>query len=111
MLMHARAHHGDNPFTFAALRTGGSAVTKDKAEEKEGDSALTRRNFLLRSGQIGWMFSVLGSPFSGLAAPARRQFAELLHAATRPSAAALPANLLSGFQWRTLGPFRGGRVA
>ena len=85
-------------------------MTDFKAEETQSDSALSRRDFLLRSGQIGWMFSVLGSPFSGLAVPARRQFEEMLSAAHR-SAAMLPANLLSGFQWRTLGPFRGGRVA
>ena len=85
-------------------------MTGSKAEETQGDSALSRRDFLLRSGQIGWMFSVLGSPFSGFAAPARRQFAEMMSAVHRP-AAGLPANLLSGFQWRTLGPFRGGRVA
>ncbi|HEV7703021.1 MAG TPA: hypothetical protein VGO46_01970, partial [Gemmatimonadaceae bacterium] len=74
------------------------------------DSALTRRDFLLRSGQVGWMFSVLGSPFGHLVAPAKRQFAEMLNATSR-RAAVLPANLLSGFQWRMLGPFRGGRVA
>jgi photosystem II stability/assembly factor-like uncharacterized protein len=85
-------------------------VTHDKADETQSDSTFTRRDFLLRSGQIGWMFSVLGSPFGRLAAPARRQFAEIMSAARKP-AAALPANLLAGFQWRTLGPFRGGRVA
>ena len=81
-----------------------------EADETRSDPALTRRDFLLRSGQIGWMFSVLGSPFTRFAAPARRQFAEMMSAAHRPPAA-LPANLLSGFQWRMLGPFRGGRVA
>ncbi|MEP7067142.1 MAG: hypothetical protein ABI889_13995, partial [Gemmatimonadota bacterium] len=86
-------------------------MTNVKVGEKESDASLTRRDFLLRSGQIGWMFSVLGSPIAHLAAPARQQFAELMTAAPRPTAAALPANLLSGFQWRTLGPFRGGRVA
>ncbi|HEY2896393.1 MAG TPA: hypothetical protein VGJ12_04585 [Gemmatimonadaceae bacterium] len=88
----------------------GWTVTDLKSVEARSDSALTRRDFLLRGGQIGWMFSVLGSPFIGLAAPARRQFAEMMSAAHRP-VAALPANLLSGFRWRTLGPFRGGRVA
>jgi photosystem II stability/assembly factor-like uncharacterized protein len=85
-------------------------VTDLKADETQSDSTLTRRDFLLRSGQIGWMFSVLGSPFGKLAAPARRQFAEMMSAVRGP-ATALPANLLSGFQWRMLGPFRGGRVA
>ncbi|MGE5729727.1 MAG: WD40/YVTN/BNR-like repeat-containing protein [Gemmatimonas sp.] len=82
----------------------------DEALEMLNDATLTRRGFLLRSGQLGWMFSVLGSPFGGLAVPARRQFAEMVSGAQR-RAAALPLNLLSGFQWRTLGPFRGGRVA
>ena len=88
----------------------GWRVTDIKAEETSSDSALSRRDFLLRSGQIGWMFSVLGSPFGRLAAPARRQFEEMMNAAHRRSAP-MPANLLSGFQWRTIGPFRGGRVA
>jgi photosystem II stability/assembly factor-like uncharacterized protein len=85
-------------------------VTHDNTQERQGDSTLTRRDFLLRSGQLGWMFSVMGSPFGHLAAPAKRQFAQMMSAAPR-SAALLPASLLSGFQWRMLGPFRGGRVA
>ena len=84
-------------------------MAHDTSDEMQNGSALTRRDFLLRSGQIGWMFSVLGSPFGMLGAPARRQFAEMMRAVPRPGAA-LPANLLAGFQWRTLGPFRGGRV-
>ena len=85
-------------------------MTHDDESKEPSDSALTRRDFLLRSGQLGWMFSVLGSPFGHLTAPAKRQFAEMLSAASHRTAA-LPANLLSGFQWRMLGPFRGGRVA
>ena len=83
--------------------------TEHASDAAQVDDTLTRRDFLLRSGQIGWMFSVLGSPFGRLAAPARRQFAEMMRASA-PAGAVLPANLLSGFQWRTLGPFRGGRV-
>jgi hypothetical protein len=95
----------------ARLRTfWREAVTEFKADDAQGDSTLTRRDFLLRSGQIGWMFSVLGSPFASLAVPARRRFAETMSAVRGP-ATALPANLISGFQWRMLGPFRGGRVA
>ncbi|MBK5188054.1 MAG: hypothetical protein JJD97_07395 [Gemmatimonadaceae bacterium] len=85
-------------------------MTDNTADDTAGDSGLSRRNFLLRSGQIGWMFSVLGSPFAHLAAPAKRQLAQLMEGGDR-STAALPPNLLSGFQWRMLGPFRGGRVA
>src|SRR6476646_3824642 len=74
------------------------------------DSGLSRRDFLLRAGQIGWTFSVLGSPFAQLAVPANRQSLSQPH----PPASAgemSPADLLAGFQWRMLGPFRGGRVA
>ena len=85
-------------------------MTHDDERDSQSISALTRRDFLLRSGQLGWMFSVLGSPFGHLVAPAKRQFAEML-SATSHRASSLPANLLSGFQWRMLGPFRGGRVA
>jgi len=74
------------------------------------DSGLSRRDFLLRAGQIGWTFSVLGSPFAQLAVPANRQSLSQPHP---PASAAemSPADLLAGFQWRMLGPFRGGRVA
>ena len=85
-------------------------MTDIEADETPSDSSLTRRNFLLRSGQVGWMFSVLGSPFSRFVAPARRQFADMMSVAHCP-ALMLPADLLSAFQWRMLGPFRGGRVA
>ncbi len=83
--------------------------THKATDVADDDATLTRRDFLLRGGQIGWMFSVLGSPFARLAMPARRQFEAMLHAPAQTDAT-LPANLLSGFQWRTLGPFRGGRV-
>lgn len=82
----------------------------DNVQDRQTDSTLTRRDFLLRSGQVGWMFSVLGSPFGHLLAPAKRQFAEMVNTSAKRSTV-LPANLLSGFQWRMLGPFRGGRVA
>ena len=73
------------------------------------DSELSRRDFLLRAGQIGWTFSVLGSPFARIIAPARRPFAQAEHA--RLAGDASTADFLSGFKWRELGPFRGGRVA
>lgn len=85
-------------------------MSDTKETDMETPPGLSRRDFLLRSGQLGWMFSVLGSPFGHLAAPAKRQFAEMMSTAARRSAV-LPANLLSGFKWRMLGPFRGGRVA
>ncbi|HMI58656.1 MAG TPA: hypothetical protein VK511_11435, partial [Gemmatimonadaceae bacterium] len=72
-------------------------VKYDNAQDRQSDSTLTRRDFLLRSGQLGWMFSVLGSPFGHLVAPAKRQFAEMMSTGAR-RAAVLPTNLLSGFQ-------------
>jgi hypothetical protein len=107
MFTHAWRQNHDNPY---ASKLEVWRVTQNTTDESQAGSPLTRRDFLLRSGQIGWLFSVLGSPFSRLAVPARRQFAELMRA-THPPAGALTANLLTGFQWRTLGPFRGGRVA
>jgi len=44
-------------------------VTDFTADETQSTLSLTRRNFLLRSGQIGWMFSVLGSPFGFITLP------------------------------------------
>jgi photosystem II stability/assembly factor-like uncharacterized protein len=74
-----------------------------------GDSGLSRRDFLLRAGQIGWTFSVLGSQFGHLMVPAKGQLAQLSPA--RRSTDAWQTDFLSGFKWRELGPFRGGRVA
>ena len=54
-------------------------------------------------------FSVLGSPFARLAVPANRRLVPRTNSAA--TAAMSPADLLTGFQWRELGPFRGGRVA
>src|SRR5512142_1752038 len=58
-------HHGRTPRQRSSTRRirglGGLTVTDFEADETQGDSALSRRDFLLRSGQIGWMFSVLGS--------------------------------------------------
>jgi len=91
-------------------RIGENRVTNPKADATSpGDSGLSRRDFLLRAGQIGWTFSVLGSPFGHLMAPAKRPLAPL--SAPRRSADAWQADFLSGFKWRELGPFRGGRVA
>jgi photosystem II stability/assembly factor-like uncharacterized protein len=84
-------------------------VKGTNADESMHDSELSRRDFLLRAGQIGWTFSVLGSPFARIVAPAWRPLAPAEH--TRLAGGASTADFLSGFKWRELGPFRGGRVA
>ncbi|MEO8880533.1 MAG: hypothetical protein ABI446_09055, partial [Gemmatimonadaceae bacterium] len=85
-------------------------MTTEDMDRMPEDDGLSRRDFLLRSGQLGWMFSVLGSPFGRLVAPTIASLAPALGVVQR--AGAIPASsLTSGFQWRMLGPFRGGRVA
>ncbi len=85
-------------------------MTTDNTDRMPDDLGLSRRDFLLRSGQIGWMFSVLGSPFGRFVAPAIAPRTPALRGAARASAVSA-STLISGFQWRMLGPFRGGRVA
>ncbi|MEP7087106.1 MAG: hypothetical protein ABI884_07205, partial [Gemmatimonadota bacterium] len=85
-------------------------MTTDNTDRILDDLGLSRRDFLLRSGQLGWMFSVLGSPFGRLVAPTMAPLTPALGDLQR--AGSIPAlSLISGFQWRMLGPFRGGRVA
>ncbi len=63
-----------------------------------GDSNFSRRDFVVRSGQLGIALSILGPGFT------RGAFAEAW-------ADVLPPERYSGLRWRMLGPFRGGRVA
>ncbi|MDQ2931349.1 MAG: hypothetical protein M3Y05_11100, partial [Gemmatimonadota bacterium] len=85
-------------------------MATDTTDLMPEDGGLSRRDFLLRSGQLGWMFSVLGSPFGHLVAPTIAPFAPMLGVAPRACSVSA-SSLISGFQWRMLGPFRGGRVA
>jgi photosystem II stability/assembly factor-like uncharacterized protein len=73
----------------------------------------SRRDFLLRAGQVGCALSIVRPGLSHFL-----RTAPALHASTpaalydgvRSTAAQQPANLYSGLRWRMLGPFRGGRV-
>jgi photosystem II stability/assembly factor-like uncharacterized protein len=89
--------------------TSVNAIDPNDDSPLPGESALSRRDFLLRAGQLGLTYSVIGAPLG------RAARIDVLHmpaaASFAPSASALPAALLAGFQWRMLGPFRGGRVA
>ena len=73
------------------------------------DTGLSRRNFLLRTGQLGLAISVGGAPRRFLAP------VDVLHVPPAgppaPFASEIPESLVAGFRWRMLGPFRGGRVA
>ena len=76
-------------------------------------STVSRRDFLLRAGQLGAVMA-LAAPRVGhaLATDAAR----VLSAASRTGAVAqgmagvMPESCFSGLEWRLLGPFRGGRV-
>ncbi len=76
-------------------------------------STVSRRDFLLRAGQLGAVMA-LAAPRVGhaLATDAARA----LSAAPRNGAVAqgmagvMPESCFSGLEWRLLGPFRGGRV-
>jgi photosystem II stability/assembly factor-like uncharacterized protein len=79
---------------------------------KDTDADVSRRNFLLRAGQLGAAFTVLGPAFGN------KLFATAVHmppgairgADGLATADSPPAELFSQLRWRMLGPFRGGRV-
>ena len=72
---------------------------------------VSRREFLVRAGQVGVTLSVLG--------PSGRLLTDIAippsaipdaYAAAATTTAQQVASLYSGLHWRLLGPFRGGRV-
>ena len=64
------------------------------------DSALSRRDFLVRAGQVGYAITLFGPRIaSGAGALLSRPLPQQI------------TPLSSGLSWRMLGPFRGGRVA
>ena len=79
---------------------------------KDTDADVSRRNFLLRAGQLGAAFTVLGPAFGN------KLFATAVHmppgairgADGLATTDTPPAELFSQLRWRMLGPFRGGRV-
>ncbi len=79
-------------------------------------SPVTRRDFLVRAGQLGAAASVLvpGLRHAGLAegfaSVGTTRMMGSSEAATAATTAAI-SDLYSGLRWRMLGPFRGGRVA
>src|SRR5216110_1576503 len=64
---------------------------------------ISRRDFVLRAGQVGGALYVSGSPLAD-------RFIGLIHDSFGRAPADVYA-LRSGLRWRMLGPFRGGRVA
>src|SRR5438132_62965 len=64
---------------------------------------ISRRDFVLRAGQVAGALYVSGSPLAD-------RFLGLIHDSFGRAPADVDA-LRSGLRWRMLGPFRGGRVA
>src|SRR4051794_25220048 len=77
------------------------------------DDDVSRRDFLLRAGQLGAALSI-GAPAitSLLAEPATaRALRDGVIREVPAGYAQQPADVYSGLRWRMLGPFRGGRCA
>jgi photosystem II stability/assembly factor-like uncharacterized protein len=73
----------------------------------------SRRDFLLRAGQVGCALSIVRPGLSKFlrTTPALDAFVPpMLHEGVAFSTAQQSASLYSGLSWRMLGPFRGGRV-
>ena len=99
--------------------TDSTPAEQPAASTHRTDSALSRRDFLVRAGQIGaslavvapgasrYLLAFTGGPRAGRAGTAG------MGATGTSGDAAAPAliDLYSGLRWRLLGPFRGGRVA
>jgi len=77
-----------------------------KNEETPSNLDVSRRDFLVRAGQLGALTAIAPSIGRGLLS--RRAESEWL---AEGIARQDPANLYAGLHWRLLGPFRGGRVA
>jgi photosystem II stability/assembly factor-like uncharacterized protein len=89
-------------------------VNHDESAQSPSDG-VSRRNFLVRAGQLGAAISVAPLLGGGLIAqPGAPSAADLAVGVLRPTTvgggARLVASAASGLQWRMLGPFRGGRV-
>jgi photosystem II stability/assembly factor-like uncharacterized protein len=72
--------------------------------EKPDDSDFTRRDFLVRAGQLGAV-AMVGPSFRALF-ESPGGFRELSYGASAQE----PTSLYAGLHWRHLGPYRGGRV-
>jgi photosystem II stability/assembly factor-like uncharacterized protein len=84
--------------------------------EREGDAGFSRRNFLVRAGQVAGALTLAAPGLSSFLRTAA--YASTLGTAgggmAGASAPGAPLDLdaiTSGMRWRMLGPFRGGRVA
>jgi photosystem II stability/assembly factor-like uncharacterized protein len=81
---------------------------------KHHESTFSRRDFLLRAGQVGCALSLVSPRLSRFliaeSAPGPRRLAAAPAAAGTP-AGSVADELYSGLRWRMLGPFRGGRCA
>jgi len=74
-------------------------LTDDHAISGTPSDAFSRRDFIVRAGQLGCALTVLGPR-------ARYELERLTAGVTSPAGPLYP-----GLHWRMLGPFRGGRVA
>jgi len=75
-----------------------------KNEESESHAEVSRRDFLVRAGQLGALTAI--SPLVGRGILSMRGSPFFAEALARQE----PTNLYAGLHWRMLGPFRGGRV-
>src|SRR5690349_24809726 len=88
-------------------------MSDHKTPDLSQDSPFTRRDFLMRAGQIGAALSVAPLVGNGLLAqPAPASAADLANGILTSGAtsASSVAPLSSALKWRMLGPFRGGRT-
>jgi photosystem II stability/assembly factor-like uncharacterized protein len=89
---------------------GNSSIDSESADQ----SAVSRRDFLLRASRLGVVMSVLPPRLGGFL-PRRAGSNAMGEGAAASAVAGLTpqeiATLSSGLRWRMLGPFRGGRVA
>src|SRR3954471_7556528 len=84
-------------------------MTRANDDDQDSRNGVSRRDFVVRAGQLGAL-TVLGSGLvNELAALPVHMPPALMHSGA--ARAATITDLYSGLRWRMLGPFRGGRVA
>ena len=77
----------------------------------EKESGFSRRDFLVRAGQVGCALSVVSPHLSRFLAHGSPLTPTRAAALGTAAPADVAADVFTGLQWRMLGPFRGGRCA
>jgi len=81
------------------------------ADDSPAKPVFSRRDFVVRAGQAGIALSLFPPSLHALVPPLLSEHDAAESLSYGILSAPVPTDLYSGLRWRTIGPFRGGRVA